>query len=112
MMDIFIMQYNYRYRYLVVIDGDVYVYIYEKCNFDQPFISFEPKHIFIGKSKVSAKTEFSGAADNSSDFDGNTLSLQCENNEYVYSSGLEIFQFKTNDKIRDYISLMGNNMTP
>ena len=57
-------------------------------------------------------TEFSGAADNSSDFDGNTLLLQCENNEYLYISGLEVFKFKTDDKIIDYISLMGNNMIP
>ena len=55
-------------------------------------------------------TEFSGAADNSSDFDGNTLLLQCGNNENVYISGLEIFKFKTNDKIIEYISLIGNNM--
>ena len=110
-MDIFIMQYNYRYRYLVVIiDANVNVYKNENCKFDQPFISFEPKHIFIGKSKVCAMTEFSGAADNSSDFDGNTLLLQCENNEYVYISGLEIVKFKTDDKIKDYISLIGNNM--
>ena len=57
-------------------------------------------------------TEFSGAADNSSDFDGNTLLHQCENSEYVYISELEIFKFKTDDKIIDYISLMGNNMIP
>ena len=82
-MDIFIMQNNYWYRYLVVIDGDVYVYKYEKYKFDQSFISFQPKHIFTGISKVCAVTEFSGAADGSSDFDGNTLLLQCENNEYV-----------------------------
>ena len=57
-------------------------------------------------------TEFSGAADNSSDFDGNTFLLQWENNECVYISGLEIFQFNTDDKIIDYISLMGNIMLP
>ena len=42
-------------------------------------------------------TEYSGAADIISDFDGNTLSLQCENNEYVYVSGLENFKFKTDE---------------
>ena len=84
-------QYKYRCTYLVVIDGDVYVYKYEICKFHQPFISFQPKLIFIGNSKVCAMTEFSGVADNSSDFDGNTLLLQCENNEYVYISGIEIF---------------------
>ena len=55
-------------------------------------------------------TEFSEAADNSSDFDGNTLLRQCECNEYVNFSGLEVFKFKTDDKIIDYISLMGSNM--
>ena len=69
------MQYKNRIRYLVLIDGDVYVYKYEKCNFDKPFLSFKPKQFFNGKSKVFEITEFSGAADNSSDFDGNTLLL-------------------------------------
>ena len=73
-------QYNYRSRYLVVIDGDVYVYKYEKCKFDQPFLSFQPKHIFIGKSKVCEKTEFFGTND-SSDFDGNTNLLEFGGNE-------------------------------
>ena len=56
-------------------------------------------------------TEFSGAGDKI-DFDGKTLFLKCENNEYTYISGLEIFQFKTDDKIIGYISLMGNNPIP
>ena len=56
-------------------------------------------------------TEFSGAND-SSGFDGNTLLLEFENNEYVYISGLEIIKFKTEDKIIDYISPMDNNMIP
>ena len=57
-------------------------------------------------------TEFSGSADNSSGFDGNTLLLECQDNEYVYISGLEITNFNTDDKNIDYISLMGNNMVP
>ena len=56
-------------------------------------------------------TQLSGAND-SSGFDGNSLLLECEDNEYVYISVLEIFEFKTDDKIIDYISLMGNNMVP
>ena len=62
-MDIFIMQYNYRNKYLVVIDGDVYVYEYEKCKFDRPFLSFQAKNIFIGKSNVCPMTEFSEVED-------------------------------------------------
>ena len=90
--------YNYRSKYLVVIDGDVYFYKYEKCKFDQRILSFKPKHIFIGKSKVCPMTQLSRAND-SSGFNGNTLLLECENNEYVNNSGLEIFKFKTDDKV-------------
>ena len=50
-MDIYIMQHNYRNKYLVVINGDVYVYKYEKCKFDQPFLSFQPKHISLANQK-------------------------------------------------------------
>ena len=110
-MDIFMIQYNYQSKYLVIIDGNLYVYKYEKCKFDRPFLSFKPKHIFIGKSKVCLMTQFSGANDSSS-FDGNTVLLECESNDYVYNSALEIFKFKTDDKIIYYISLIGDNMIP
>ena len=106
------MQHIYRINYLVVIDGNMYVYKYERFKFDQPFPSFPTKNVFNSRSKICEMTEFSGAVDNSSDFDGNTLLLQCGNNEYVYISALEIFKFKTDDKFIDYISLMSNNMTP
>ena len=56
-------------------------------------------------------TDFS-RANNSSDFDGNTILLECGGNEYVYISGFENSKFKTEDKIKDYISLMGNIMCP
>ena len=46
------------------------------------------------------------------EFDGNTILLEFEDNEYVYNSGCEITKFKTNDKIVDYISLIGNNVIP
>ena len=75
------MQFNYRYRYFVVIiEPNVYVYKYEKYKFDPPFLSFQTKVTFIGKSKVCPMTEFSGAADKL-DFDVNTLLLECENIE-------------------------------
>ena len=106
------MQHNHQSEYLVVVDGDVYVYKYEKGKFDEPFLSFKPKHLFIGRSKVCDMTEFSGAADNSSDFDGNTLLLEVEDRKYVYFSGLEITEFETNAKVIDCISLMGKNMVP
>ena len=84
----------------------------KKNKFDPPFLSFKPKHIFIGNTKVCHLTEFSGAANNSSDFDGNTLLLEVEDRKYVYISCLEIIEFRTDDKILDYKSLMCNNMIP
>ena len=67
------MQYNYRSKYLVVINKNTYVSVYkfEKCKFDQPFLSFQAKNIFNGKSKTCSMTDFSGALNNSN-FDGNT----------------------------------------
>ena len=56
-------------------------------------------------------TEVSGAEDKV-EFDGNTFLLECEDTEYVYISGLENFNFKTDDEILDYISFMDNNMIP
>ena len=79
-MDIYIMQYNYRNKHLVIIYGDVYVYKYDKCKFETPYLSFQAKIVFIGRSKVCPLTQFSEAND-SSGFDGNTLLLECENNE-------------------------------
>ena len=112
-MDIFIMHYNYKDKYLVVIlDSIVYVYKNRFCKFDPPLFYFQAKNFFIGKSEVCSLTQFSGAAYKSSGFNGNTLLLECENNEYVCISGLEITKFKIDDKIIDYISLMGNNMIP
>ena len=78
----------------MIIDANVNVYKDENCNFDQHFISFQPKHIFIGKPKVWEMTEFSGAADNSSEFDGNNLLLQFESEAYVCISGLEVFKIQ------------------
>ena len=81
-MDISKLQYIYRNRFLVTIDGNVYVYKYEKYKIDKPFLSFNPKHIFLAKSKVCEMTEFCGAEDKEQ-FDGKTLLLECEDNEYV-----------------------------
>ena len=112
MMNNFILQFNYWYRYLVVmIEANVYVYKYEKYKFDPSFLSFQAKNFFNGKSKVCAMTEFSDDGDKL-DFDGITPLLECENNEYINISGLEILKFMTDDRNIDFISLMGNNKIP
>ena len=55
--------------------------------------------------------DFSGVEDKE-EFDGNTLSIKCEDNEYVYISGIKKIGIKTDDRIIDYICLTGNNMCP
>ena len=112
-MDIYIMQYNHRSKFLVVINENAYasVYEYEKYQHFQPFLSFQARKTFIRKAKVCSMTDFSGAL-NKTNFAGNTILLESEKRKYVCVSALEIFEIRTSDKIIDYISLMGNNMTP
>ena len=73
---------------VVIVDSIVYVYKNKICKFDPPLFTFQAKNVFIGKSKFCPMTESSDVANNSSEFDGKTLLVECENNEYVYSCGL------------------------
>ena len=70
--------------------------------------------IFIGTSCLCRMTEKSGAR-HSSDFDGNTILVGSDDigyNEYVFVSGFEIIKLTTEDKLIDFISVMGNKMIP
>ena len=74
-----------------------------------------PMETFLGKSKSCSMTAMSGAFDKSC-FDGNTILLKVgiENgkNKYVYIGGDMVCSFMTSDNIYEYISNMGNNLTP
>ena len=74
-----------------------------------------PIEIFIGKSQLCDMTEFSGAKDKEV-FDGNTILLEIgkENikHKYVYIGGDMVCSFLTNDKIYEYVSIMGNILIP
>ena len=74
-----------------------------------------PIEIFIGKSQLCDMTEFSGAKDKGV-FDGNTILLEIgkENNKhkYVYIGGDMVCSFLTNGKIYEYVSNMGNKLSP
>ena len=88
------------------------MFIYMKnVNLTNPSSVFRQIKFFVGKSRVCDMTQFSGANE-SSDSDGNTNLLECADSEYVYFSGCGIINFKTDDKIIDHNSLMGNNMCP
>ena len=70
---------------------------------------------FLGKNQRCSMTAMSGAFDKSC-FDGNTILLKVgiENgkNKYVYIGGDMICSFMSSDNIYEYISNMGNNLTP
>ena len=77
--------------------------------------SINPMETFLGKSKSCSMTASSGAFDKSC-FDGNTILLRVgiENgrNKYVYIGGDMLGSFMTSDNIYEYVSNMGNNLTP
>ena len=75
----------------------------------------KPLETFLGKSQICEMTMFSGAFDKSV-FDGNTILLKIKEeiirHKYVNIGGNMISSFLTNDNIDEYISNMGNNLTP
>ena len=74
-----------------------------------------PMKTFLGKSKSCSMTALSGDFDKGC-FDGNTILLKVgiENgkNKYVYIGGDMVCSFMTSDNIYEYISNMGNDLTP
>ena len=74
-----------------------------------------PMKSFLGKSQRCSMTALSGAFDKSC-FDGNTIllkvSIENGKNKYVYIGGDMVCSFSTSDNIYEYVSNMGNNLTP
>ena len=77
--------------------------------------SINPMETFLGKSQRCSMTVLSGAFDKSC-FDGNTILLKVgiENgrNKNVYIGGDMVCSFLTSDNIYEYVSNMGNNLSP
>ena len=77
--------------------------------------SINPMKSFLGKSQRCNMTVLSGAFDKSC-FDGNTILLKVAikdgKNRYVYIGGDMICSFMASDNIYEYVSNMGNNLTP
>ena len=100
--------------YLVVKDEDkdtyfAKIYKHEMCKFRDPFLSYRPLPFFIGESRVCRTTEMPRAPDGP-DFDGSTWLIISVCSEYVYIFAYEMVKFYSDDRILNFISLMGNNM--
>ena len=114
---IFLTEYNtISYGVIFHKSGCIEVPNFKDISNDEDNILYiKPLKTFLGKSEVCDMTIFSGALDKSV-FEGNTILLKLseENSKhrYVYIVGDMICSFLTNDDIRQYISNMGNNLTP
>ena len=96
--------------------GWVKVQKFEGGSLDENIIyTVNPMKTFLGKSQRCSITALSGAYDKGC-FDGNTILLKVsvENgkNKYVYIGGDMVCSFMTSDNIYEYISNMGNNLSP
>ena len=105
-----------RYGVTFQNNGCVKVHKFEDISNDENTIySVKPMRIILGKSQVYNMTMFSGAFDKKV-FDGNTILLKVseENGKHknVYIGGDKVCSFMTSDNIYDYISNMGNNLSP
>ena len=114
---IYITEYNCK-CYAVTFEnkGWVKVQKFEDESLDENIIyTVNPMETFLGKSKSCSMTALSGAFDKAC-FDGNTILLKIaiENgkNKYVYIGGNMVCSFLTSDNIHNYVSNMGNNLSP
>lgn len=101
---------NYYRAYKVkVTDNKVDVFFHTGNELYTPLFSYNPERIFIGKSPLNSMTSFSGG--HGPAFDGNSVLLHIEDDKYVYI-GHVIYEFRSQNKIIDYISPVGNNCVP
>ena len=96
--------------------GWVKVQKFEDGSLDENIIyTVNPMKTFLGKSQRCSMTALSGAYDKGC-FDGNTIllkvSVENRKNKYVYIGGDMVCSFMTSDNIYEYISNMGNNLSP
>ncbi len=117
-VQIYYTHFNGGRPYKVQIENNK-VNVYKSNRYDEAKrrTTYDPKHIttfnakkvFIGKSPLNEMTEFSGGY--GPGFDGNTILLELNKNEYVYI-GVDIISFDTKSEIKEYISPVGNNYVP
>ena len=80
------------------------------CVFKQALLVIKSCKIIFGKSRMCDITQM--LVDSFFDFDANTILPGSDDGEYILISGFQIIQLSTEDKIIDFISVMGNNMIP
>jgi len=101
--------------YINELDNEVSVYKRDDDsstdlkNYTKLIQKFKTDKIFIGESPFNPMTEFSGG--HGPAFDGNSILLKIDENEYVFI-GDQIYSFKTTNEIIKFVSPVGNNDVP
>ena len=114
---IYLTEYNTKcYGVTFMNIGYVKVQKFEDISNDENTIYYtKPMEIFLGKSQVCNMTTFSGAFDRDV-FDGNTIlfktSEEIGKRKNVNFGGDMVCSFITSMNIFEYVSIMGNNLTP
>ena len=70
---------------------------------------YKSSKIFIGKSPLNDMTRYSGG--HGKKFDGNSILIKIKKNRYVFI-GWEIYEFTSNEEIKEYYSPVGSNDVP
>lgn len=85
---------------------------YEHKYFDQLVYEVKnPMKVMPGKSPLNSMTEFSGG--DGPEFDGNTVLIQVSKNRFVFiGPGISEFTLDANEKIKTFLSPVGNNSVP
>ena len=96
--------------------GWIKVQKFKDASLDENIIyTVNPMETFLGKNRSCSMTALSGAF-NKSCFYGKTILLKIseENgkHKYVYIGGDMVCSFMTSDNIYEYVSNMGNNLSP
>ena len=75
------------------------------------FSGVKPNKTYIEENHTCRKTQMPGVCD-SFDFDGNTIWVGSDDNDYKVISGLQFIIFSTEHILIDLISFLRNNMIP
>ena len=108
--DTYLTHFNGGRPFKVIIQPST-VLVYDNYGSDDklPLVFTDIRKLFVGKSPLTAMTEFSG--DYGKNFDGNSILLQTESLKYVFI-GDTIYSFDAVANIVSYVSEVGNNDVP
>jgi hypothetical protein len=99
---------NGGYSFKVKTEDDK-VLIYNYSTNELVYTAHHVKKVFMGNSPLCKMTEYSGGF--GEEYDGNSVILHMDHDTYIYV-GSSIFSFVSYNKIKKYVSPVGNSAVP